>query len=94
VICPPEPIQEAAKHPAFVRAEVFNDFVEIYVVKFVHTFLNARTPPSFHRCPTNTKQRLSTARREAGRGEPPEIGWGSADWQSTSSLTARPDKLA
>jgi hypothetical protein len=47
VICPPEPIQEAAKHPAFVRAEVFNDFVEIYVVKFVHTFLNARTPPSF-----------------------------------------------
>jgi predicted dienelactone hydrolase len=47
VIYPPEASQKASKQATFVRAEVFNDFVEIYVVKFVHTFLNARTPASF-----------------------------------------------
>jgi hypothetical protein len=47
VIYPPEASQKASKQATFVRAEVFNDFIEIYIVKFVHTFLNARTPPSF-----------------------------------------------
>jgi hypothetical protein len=47
VIYPPEASQKASKQATFVGAEVFNDFIEIYIVKFVHTFLNARTPPSF-----------------------------------------------